>query len=93
MTLENWVDGIVKPVQAVYPLSLFFFIPFIVFTSFAVLNLFIGIIVEAMQKAHEEEMAEEQKNKSNQLEEQIAELNKNIRKLNEKISRLEPPGR
>ena len=37
----------------VYPLAWLFFIPFIVATSFTVLNLFIGVIVAAMEAEHE----------------------------------------
>ncbi len=58
MTLESWSMGIVRPVMEVYPLAWLFFVPFIVATSFAVLNLFIGIIVEAMQSTHRAEEAE-----------------------------------
>ncbi|MHA7833006.1 MAG: ion transporter [Algiphilus sp.] len=49
MTLESWSMGIVRPTMELYPLAWVFFVPFIVITSFAVLNLFIGIIVDAMQ--------------------------------------------
>ena len=49
MTLESWSMGIVRPTMAYYPHAWAFFIPFIIVTSFAVLNLFIGIIVDAMQ--------------------------------------------
>ncbi|MEW6995913.1 ion transporter [Colwelliaceae bacterium MEBiC 14330] len=55
MTLESWSMGIVRPTMALFPLSWIFFLPFIIITSFAVLNLFIGIIVDAMQVMHEEE--------------------------------------
>ena len=55
MTLESWSMGIVRPVMEVFPLAWLFFVPFIITTSFAVLNLFIGIIVDAMQKEHEVE--------------------------------------
>jgi len=54
MTLESWSMGIVRPVMEVYPWAWMFFIPFIITTSFAVLNLFIGIIVSAMQEETEE---------------------------------------
>ena len=54
MTLESWSMGIVRPVMDVYPWAWLFFIPFIITTSFAVLNLFIGIIVSAMQEENEE---------------------------------------
>jgi voltage-gated sodium channel len=55
MTLESWSMGIVRPTMELYPESWVFFVPFIIITSFAVLNLFIGIIVDAMQIMHEEE--------------------------------------
>lgn len=59
MTLEAWADGIVRPVMEKYPYAWTFFIPYIVVTSFAVLNLFIGIVVSAMQSEHEAETAEQ----------------------------------
>lgn len=52
MTLESWSMGIVRPVLEQFPLAWIFFIPFILVTSFTVLNLFIGIIVDAMQSQH-----------------------------------------
>lgn len=47
--------GIVRPVLEVYPYAWLFFIPFVVITSFAVLNLFIALLVNSMNAAHEEE--------------------------------------
>ena len=49
MTLESWSMGIVRPVMDSFSWAWAFFVPFILVTSFAVLNLFIGIIVDAMQ--------------------------------------------
>jgi voltage-gated sodium channel len=61
MTLESWSMGIVRPVMQQYPYAWAFFVPYIVVTTFAVLNLFIGVVVNAMQAEHqklvEEEMA------------------------------------
>ncbi|WP_378952679.1 ion transporter [Mesorhizobium sp. ANAO-SY3R2] len=54
MTLEGWSDGIVRPVMEVHPGAWLFFIPFIIATSFTVLNLFIGVIVSAMEAEHDE---------------------------------------
>ncbi|MEQ9348658.1 MAG: ion transporter [Thalassospira sp.] len=48
MTLESWSMGIVRPVMVLYPLAWMFFVPFILVTTFAVLNLFIAIVVDAM---------------------------------------------
>ncbi|MBH5323057.1 ion transporter [Aurantiacibacter sediminis] len=55
MTLESWSMGIVRPVMEVYPYAWVFFVPFILLTSFIVLNLFIGVIVNAMSEATDEE--------------------------------------
>ncbi len=52
MTLESWSMGIVRPVMEVYPLAWVFFVPFVIITSFAVLNLFIALIVNSMQSVH-----------------------------------------
>lgn len=49
MTLESWSMGIVRPVMEVHPYSWLFFVPFILATSFTALNLFIGVVVSAMQ--------------------------------------------
>ena len=59
MTLESWSMGIVRPTMELFPFAWGFFVPFIIITSFAVLNLFIGIIVDAMQHLHEEEREED----------------------------------
>ncbi|MFK7751568.1 MAG: ion transporter [Sedimentitalea sp.] len=55
MTLESWSMGIVRPVMETYPSAWVFFVPFIVITAFSVLNLFIGLLVNTMQSAVEEE--------------------------------------
>ena len=54
MTLESWSMGIVRPVMEEFPGAWAFFVPFIVITSFAVLNLFIALIVNSMQSMQAE---------------------------------------
>ncbi|MEM9122839.1 MAG: ion transporter, partial [Pseudomonadota bacterium] len=58
MTLDGWSDSVVAPVMQSHPWAWMFFIPFIVVTSFAILNLFIAIIVNSMQILEEQERAE-----------------------------------
>ena len=58
MTLESWSMGIVRPTMELFPMSWLFFLPFIIITSFAVLNFFIGIIVDSMQMAQKLEAEE-----------------------------------
>jgi voltage-gated sodium channel len=50
MTLESWSMGIVRPVMEKFPNAWAVFVPFILLTTFAVLNLFIAVIVNAMQE-------------------------------------------
>jgi voltage-gated sodium channel len=54
MTLESWSMGIVRPVMEVHPGAWLFFVPFIVVTSFTVLNLFIALMVNSMQSLQAE---------------------------------------
>ena len=55
MTLESWSMGIVRPVMEQFPVAWAFFVPFIIVSSFTVLNLFIAIIVDSMQSLHTDE--------------------------------------
>ncbi|NUH64738.1 ion transporter [Sulfitobacter sp. S0837] len=72
MTLESWSMGIVRPVMEVYPFAWMFFVPFIVVTTFAVVNLLVGLIVNSMQDAHHEESNEKT---DNYRDEVLARLN------------------
>ena len=57
MTLESWSMGIVRPVMEAHPNAWLFFVPFILITTFAVVNLVVGLIVNSMQDAHHAEDA------------------------------------
>jgi voltage-gated sodium channel len=49
MTLESWSMGIARPVMETFPYAWAFFVPFILIATFTMLNLFVAIIVSAMQ--------------------------------------------
>ena len=55
MTLESWSMGIARPVMESFPYAWAFFVPFILVATFTMLNLFIAIIVNAMQSYSETE--------------------------------------
>ncbi len=59
MTLESWSMGISRPVMAEFPYAWAFFVPFILIATFTMLNLFIAVIVNAVQSMHDEEHKEE----------------------------------
>ncbi len=48
MTLESWSMGIVRPIMEVYPYAWVYFIIYILIVTFIMVNLFIGIIVDAI---------------------------------------------
>lgn len=81
MTLESWSMGIVRPVMERFPYAWVFFIIFIMSTTFTVLNLFIGIIVSAMQREHEEEAAEER----GQLHDDQAAMTAEVKAMREEL--------
>jgi voltage-gated sodium channel len=58
MTLESWSMGIARPVMEAHPFAWVFFVAFILVTTFAVLNLFIAIVVDAMSAVEHEEQVQ-----------------------------------
>lgn len=49
MTLDAWSDGILRPVMEKHPYAWIFFVPFVLVTAFMALNLFIGVVVSALE--------------------------------------------
>lgn len=88
MTLESWSMGIVRPVMEVYPTAWVFFVPFIVITSFSVLNLFIGLLVNTMQSAVEDETEAEFEKLRELVREETDEVSAQVLSLHEEIRAL-----
>jgi voltage-gated sodium channel len=77
MTLESWSSGIARPMLDAYPWIWLYFVPFILISSFMVLNLFIAIIVTATQSIHADEQTE-----------QSDHILKEIQRLHERLDQL-----
>ena len=84
MTLESWSMGIVRPVMQVYPWAWAFFVPFILATSFAVVNLLVGLIVNSMQDAHNEEANEETDHYRDEVLERLVKIEERLSKFEKK---------
>jgi voltage-gated sodium channel len=78
MTLESWSMGIVRPVMEVYPYAWAFFLPFILMTTFAVMNLIVGLIVNSMQEAASEETREETQAFEAKVLDRLAEIERKL---------------
>ncbi len=77
MTLEGWPD-IVRTVMQEKPLAWIFFLTYILIATFSVLNLFIAVVVDAMQRNHVED--------TDDTEEKTDIINKKLDLIMEKIN-------
>lgn len=88
MTLESWSMGIVRPVMEDYPYAWMFFIPFILIATFTVLNLFIAIIVDAMQTMHEQVVKREEAEITEVLHSEGTHIEQELRAVREELRSL-----
>ena len=88
MTLESWSMGISRPIMETYPMAWAFFIPFILIATFTMLNLFIAIIVNAMQSVTEDGRQETVQAVEHSREHIEAELHIEVRALRDEIAEL-----
>lgn len=74
MTLESWAMGIVRPVMEVYPTAWIFFLVFILASTFTLLNLFIAVIVNAIQSEGSAEVQDAADDDAQRLRAEMNEL-------------------
>ncbi len=93
MTLESWSMGIVRPVMEKHPMAWLFFVPFILVATFTMLNLFIAVVVNAMQTKHEmdqgksdRKVVEEAHDEREILYTEIMHLRKELRSLSKQLN-------
>jgi len=99
MTLESWSMGIARPVMEQFPQAWILFIVFILVATFTMLNLFIAIIVNAMQSFTEDERttanqaaASERAHLETELHAEFRALHAEMRGLREEIALLRSAG-
>lgn len=85
MTLESWSMGISRPVMEVYSFAWAYFVPFVLLSSFIVMNVVVGIVVNAISEVTAENTAEETK----EAEVSKADLLKEMKELKDQMARLE----
>ena len=88
MTLESWSMGISRPVMEVFPYAWVFFILFILLVTFIMINLFIGIIVDAIFTIKEDDknaLEEKEEVTLQTLQSEIGELKALLQKVQNKL--------
>ena len=94
MTLEGWPD-IAGVVIEQHPHAWIFFVVFIVLTTFTTLNLLFGIIVDAMEKAKEEDVREQMAEQGMPVDEESSEMRlvmieRDIREIHAMLVAMQP---
>lgn len=64
MTLESWSMGIARPILQEFDYAYVYFVSFILINTFVMLNLFVGVIVNAMSNIDNENTTNQNENKS-----------------------------
>ncbi|WP_280768342.1 ion transporter [Salipaludibacillus daqingensis] len=75
VTLESWASEVMRPIFEILPWSWLYFVSFVLVGTFVVFNLFIGVIVNNVEKAESAE--EEVKDTHNE----VMELRKEVQEL------------
>ncbi len=88
MTLESWSMGIVRPVMEVYPYAWAFFLIFILLSTFTMLNLFIGIIVDTMQTMHERDHTEQRDHIEEAVHEDTGKIEAELQAMRREMAEL-----
>lgn len=81
MTLDNYMDDIVKPTVVHFPHATPYFIAFMIVTTFSVLNLFIGIIVDALNTLHDDVLEAEHERLHNEEMTALKDLRNDVERL------------
>lgn len=91
MTLESWSMGISRPVMAEFSYAWAYFVPFVLLSSFVVMNVVVGIVVNAISEvaaaSAEDEKAEAGETASSEVSRE--DLLKEMHALREHLDRLE----
>lgn len=88
MTLESWSMGISRPVMEVFEWAWIYFVPFVLIASFLIMNVVVGIVVNAISEVSALEVKEEiqEAAKEGSRQEQILE---EVRLLKEQLNKVE----
>ncbi|MEW8383469.1 MAG: ion transporter, partial [Candidatus Thiodiazotropha taylori] len=89
-TFEDWTDVMYETMD-VFPLSWFFYLSFIFIVAFVFLNMMIGIVLETLQREHEEfarESGEGEAGEVHRIDSRTAEMEQRLIKMESMLEQL-----
>lgn len=90
MTLESWSMGIARPVMELFPYAWIYFVIYILVVTFIMVNLFIGLIVDAIFTIKGGEKEQEQESEATRLSEEVRQLNAQVSEMKLMLEKLQP---
>lgn len=88
MTLESWSMGIVRPIMEQHPYAYVVFVPFILLSTFVMINLVVAVIVEAMNSVRDVKDQEQVDEIEHHADINQSELLQEMRELREQMAVL-----
>lgn len=88
MTLESWSMGISRPVMEVFSWAWIYFVPFVLCTSFLIMNVVVGIVVNAISEVSESQVREDKEAPEDTEDTQI-QLRRELASLREQLAHVE----
>ena len=89
MTLEGWAAEVVRPVMETHPNAVFLFIPYMLMTAFAILNLFTAVLVDSMQILQQNYTRERSEQETAQIiSTELISVKNDVRELTRVVAKL-----
>lgn len=90
MTLESWSMGISRPVMEAYSYAWAYFVPFVLISSFVMMNVVVGIVVNAISEVTEVNDGDKKdESVDGDIKSEIAALREHLTSLEEMLSKIE----
>ncbi len=88
MTLESWSMGIARPVMEAYPYAWIYFVIYILIVTFIMVNLFIGIIVDAIFTIKGGEEEEQKAKEAQEYVTQMKQMHTEMKEMKQLLQQL-----
>ncbi|KGA97090.1 cation transporter [Alkalihalobacillus alcalophilus ATCC 27647 = CGMCC 1.3604] len=93
VTLDSWGSGVMRPILVDIPWAWTYFIAFVLVGTFIIFNLFIGVIVNNVEKANEDEVKDKVKEKEEAAQKQMDSLHEELKEIKQYLKSIEKQNR